>query len=53
MKTLYEVAVAINIHPIAANGEARIIVYFRPMKCNEAAAKMLPKKAPHGGMEPF
>lgn len=47
------VAVAINIHPIVANGDAITIVYFRPSERNENAAIILPMHAPHGGIEPF
>lgn len=47
------VAVAINTHAIVANGEAIIIVYFRPIERSENAAIMLPMQAPAGGIEPF
>lgn len=36
---------------MVANGEATIIVYFRPIERNEKAAKMLPIQAPAGGIE--
>lgn len=35
-----------------ASGEAMMIVYFLPIKWSDAAANMLPKNAPLGGVEP-
>lgn len=46
-------AVAISIQPMVANGDANTIVYFRPIRRSEKAAKMLPTQAPHGGIEPM
>lgn len=45
-------AVAINIHAIVATGDAITIVYFRPTERNVKAAKILPRQAPAGGIEP-
>lgn len=43
---------AVKIHANVPSGDAATIVYLRPIKWSEAAAKMLPKNAPHGGIEP-